>query len=110
MYPLPLVAQMGKNAPAMQETWAWSLGREDPSEEGMQPTPGLLPGESHGQRNLVGYSPGGDKESDTTERLSTAQPCSMYTVSLVVSTPTRWDACYNWWTYTESSPQAHSSL
>ena len=28
----------------------------------------FLPGESHGQRNLVGYSPQGRKESDTTER------------------------------------------
>ena len=27
-------------------------------------------GESHGQRNLVGYSPWGRKESDTTEQLS----------------------------------------
>ena len=34
-----------------------------------QPTPVLLPGKSHGQRSLVGYSPGGRKESDTTERL-----------------------------------------
>ena len=32
-----------------------------------QPTPVFLPGESHGQRNLVGYSPQGRKESDTTE-------------------------------------------
>ena len=32
-----------------------------------QPTPGLLPGKSHGQRSLVGYSPWGRKESDTTE-------------------------------------------
>jgi len=32
-----------------------------------QPTPLLLPGESHGQRSLVDYSPQGDKESDTTE-------------------------------------------
>ena len=37
-----------------------------------QPTPVLLPGESHGQRSLEGYSPCGHKESDTTERLSTA--------------------------------------
>ena len=29
----------------------------------------LLPGESHGGRRLVGYSPWGRKESDTTERL-----------------------------------------
>ena len=34
-----------------------------------QPTPVSLPGESHGQRSLVGYSPWGRKESDTTERL-----------------------------------------
>ena len=34
-----------------------------------QPTPVLLPGESHGQRSLVGYSPQGRKESDMTERL-----------------------------------------
>ena len=30
-----LVAQMVKNPPAMQETWVWSLGWEDPLEEGM---------------------------------------------------------------------------
>ena len=34
-----------------------------------QPTPVLLPGESHEQRSLVGYSPWGLKGSDTTERL-----------------------------------------
>ena len=34
-----------------------------------QPTPVLLPGKSHGQRSLVGYSPWGRKESDTTEWL-----------------------------------------
>ena len=34
-----------------------------------QSTPGLLPGKSHGQRSLVGYSPWGCKQSDTTERL-----------------------------------------
>ena len=32
-----------------------------------QPTPVLLPGESHGQRGLAGYSPWGHKESDMTE-------------------------------------------
>ena len=34
-----------------------------------QPTPVLLPGKFHGQRSLVGYSPWGCKESDTTEQL-----------------------------------------
>ena len=33
------------------------------------PAPVLLPEKSHGQRSLVGYSPWGRKESDTTERL-----------------------------------------
>ena len=33
------------------------------------PTPVLLPGKSHGQRSLVGCSPWGRQESDTTERL-----------------------------------------
>ena len=34
-----------------------------------QPTPGLLPGKSHGWRSLVGCSPRGLEELDTTERL-----------------------------------------
>jgi len=33
----------------------------------MEPTPVLLPEESHGQRSLVGYDPWGYKESDMTE-------------------------------------------
>ena len=33
------------------------------------PTPVLLPGNSHGRRSLVGYSPWGRQESDMTERL-----------------------------------------
>ena len=35
-----------------------------------QPTPVFLPGESHGQRSLAGYSLCSCKESDTTERLT----------------------------------------
>ena len=63
-----LVSQMVKNPPAMQETWVLSLGWEDPLGEGMaKPTPVFLPGESHVRRRLVGYSPWGCKESDTTE-------------------------------------------
>ena len=41
----------------------------------------LLPGKSHGQRSLVGYSPRGCKESDMTEQLST----HMYTPSSVLA-------------------------
>ena len=41
---------------------------EGPREE-WHPTPVLLPGKSHGWRSLVGCSPWGRKESNTTERL-----------------------------------------
>ena len=37
-----LVAQVVKNLPAMQETWLWSLGREDPLEKGMAAYPSIL--------------------------------------------------------------------
>ena len=40
-----------------------------PGEGNSQPTPVFLTGKSHGWRSLVGYSPWGRKESDTTERL-----------------------------------------
>ena len=36
----------------------------------MRLTSVFLPGEFHGQRSLVGYSPWGGKESDTTEQLT----------------------------------------
>jgi len=54
------------------ETWVRSLGWEDPLEEGMATHSVFSPGESHGQRSLVGYSPQGHKESDMTEQLSTS--------------------------------------
>ena len=54
----------------MQETWVQSLGWEDPLEEEMATIPVFLPGESHGQRSLLGYSLGGHQESDTAELLT----------------------------------------
>ena len=63
------MAQMAKNLPAMWETQVQSLGQEDPLEKDMQLTPVFLSGEFRGQRSLVGYSPWGHKESDTTEQL-----------------------------------------
>ena len=41
--------------------------RKIPWRRKWQPTPVFLPGKSHGQRSLVGYSPWGHKELDTTE-------------------------------------------
>ena len=52
---------MVKNPSVMQETWVQFLGREDPLEKEMAIPPVLLPGESHGQRSLAGYSPWGHK-------------------------------------------------
>ena len=55
-----LVSQTVKSLPAMRETWAQSLGWEDPLEKETATrlsTPVFLPGKSHGQRSLVGYSP-----------------------------------------------------
>ena len=47
-----------------------------------QPIPVFLPGQSHGQRSLVGYCPRGLRESDTTEWLnsSISNRFSMYTI------------------------------
>ena len=42
-------------------------GRSIPWRREWQPTPVSLPGESHGQRSLAGYSSQGNKELDTTE-------------------------------------------
>ena len=61
------MTQMVKNPPVMQETRVRSLGREDPLEKGWLHTPVFLPGKSYGQKSLVGYSPWGRKELDTTE-------------------------------------------
>ena len=63
----PQVAGWVKNPTAMQETWVQSPGREDPWRRAWQPTLAFLPGESHGQRSLAGYSPWGRQDSDTTE-------------------------------------------
>ena len=55
----------------MWETQVWSLGWEDPLEKGVATHSSVLePGESRGQRSLVGYSPRGQKESDRTELLT----------------------------------------
>ena len=49
---------MVKNLPTMQETWFWSLGWEDPVEEGMATHSSILAWRTHGQ-SLAGYSPWG---------------------------------------------------
>ena len=53
--------------------WVQSLGGADPLEGSWQPTLVFLPGESHGQRSLVGYSLWGHKELDMNEATSGMQ-------------------------------------
>ena len=64
------MAQRVKHLPAMRETWVRSLGQEDPLEKEMATHSSIQDSEeSYGWRSLVGYSPRGRKESDTTEWL-----------------------------------------
>ena len=51
--------------PHCRQTQVGCLGRKDPLEREWQPTPIFLPGESHGQGSLTGYSPWGHKEAAT---------------------------------------------
>ena len=62
-----LVVQMVKKLPAMQETWVWSLGQDDPREKEMAIHSSILAWRIPWTESLVGYSPWGLKESDTTE-------------------------------------------
>ena len=56
----PLVAQLVKNPPAIQETWVWSLGWEDPLEKGKATHSSVLAWRS--PRTVWDH-----KESDTTD-------------------------------------------
>ena len=60
---------MVKRLPAMRDTWVQSLGREDPLEKEMVTHSSTLAWKIPWTESLVGYSPWGCKESDTTERL-----------------------------------------
>ena len=64
-----------------------------------QPTPVLLPGESHGQRNLAGYSPWGCKESNLTEHALKGPSLSLAVSSVFlarVSCPSPWHSRTTW--------------
>ena len=68
------MAQRVKNLPAIQQTKEMqvrSLGWEDPLAEEMATHSSILAWEIHEQRSLVGCSPCGHKETNTTECLST---------------------------------------
>ena len=56
-----------KSLPAVQDTQAQPLGREDPPEKAMVTHSSILAWEIHGQRSLEGYSSWDHKESDKIE-------------------------------------------
>ena len=69
-----LVAQLVKNLPAIWETWVQSLSWEDPLEEGMATHSSILAWRmpvDRGAWRATGHEV--TKETDTPERLSTAQ-------------------------------------
>ena len=66
--PAPLRALQGPDSHT-QLSRTWVLLSLNLQRRQWHPTPVLLPGESHGQRSLVGCSPWGRYESDTTEWL-----------------------------------------
>ena len=62
-------AQMVKRLLTIRDTWLQSLGWEDPLEKEMATHSSILAWKISWTRSLVGYSPWGSKEADTTERL-----------------------------------------
>ena len=61
--PAPSCSQPGPPRVSLNRPTDWKRRRQ------WHPSPALLPGKSHGQRSLMGHSPWGLEESDTTERL-----------------------------------------
>ena len=64
---LLIVVIVVKNLPAKAGNSFHPWVRKIPWRRAWQATPVFFPGESHGQKNLAGYSPWGGKESDTTK-------------------------------------------
>ena len=58
------IGSVAKNLPVIKETMFDPWVGKIPWRREWLPTPVFLPGKSHRQRNLEGYSPWGRKESD----------------------------------------------
>ena len=78
------------------------------------PTPALLPGKSHGQKSLVGYSPWGRKELDTTEQLPFH--CSLSCIGEGNGNPLQFSCLENprdggaWWAAVSGVAQSQTRL
>ena len=94
-----------QNLPAVWDTWVQSLSWEDLLEKGMATFSIFLPGEFHGQRSPVGYSPWGCRESDTTKWL-TLSFSSMSSPSTQCNSPS--EQCWSeLWVQNKESPGRH---
>ena len=60
----------GKESSPVQETWVQPLGQDDPLEKEMATHSSIPPWETSWTESLVGYTPRGHKELDTTQRLN----------------------------------------
>ena len=89
-----LVAQTVKNPPAIQETWVRCSGWEDPLAEGMATHSSVLAWDPRTEEPVSLHSPWGRKESDTTERLSTAHNTYHKHCPVPVRAP-YWKSCLN---------------
>ena len=91
-----LVAQMVKN-PGFNP-WVGKI----PWRRKWQPAPVFLPGESHGQRSLAGYSPWGHKELDMAEQLTHlasfygTEDCSLWTQDMSIDRLCHAGRIYSW--------------
>ena len=64
------------------------MGWKIPCKRAWQPTPVFLPGKSHGQRSLVGYSPWDHKELDRTEHIHAKYINKEKELTIVLEGPT----------------------
>ena len=69
--------------------------RKTPWRRAWQPTPVFLPGESHGQRSLVGYRPWSCKESDSTKQLTLCKNGPSPKDSSLLQLKNSFDVCTN---------------
>ena len=78
----------------MQKTWIWALGQEDPLEKGMATHSSILAWRipMDRGRNLVGYSPWGGKELDTTEWLKLTEETKLIPLQKTQASLTQ-DSC-----------------
>ena len=83
-----LVAQMVKNLPVMQETWVWSLGRDDPLEKGMATHSCILAWRIPWTEESGGLQSRGLKEPDMTE------PTRTFTLRITGINKFSWILCF----------------